>query len=390
MITEDIDSKQHKAKINISSDFFLERIKDLSFCVDRNPTLPILKNIRIEIQEGVTTLTTSDLINTAQIRIEAVASGKCSICVPFDLLIKHLSTLANEELTLLFDLHTHTLKIFTQFGEYELPGEPTNLWPVPHQIENGSTLEVIATDLSATMRDALPFASTDPTRPVLNGINISLTSSEISICSLNGHAMCIRRINSVIKIQNSDQNKVSFTISPKIAKLLASFNLDDQTKPLQLMASNSVIKLEDLPHDFTVISQLIEEPYPDYVSLVPKENLNHIIIDRNILALALLRVEPFLDNDNKYVKIKLTEQNTLSLKGEDSQNSRHAWETIPAFYSGEEIEINFLLKNLKTAVGAWKCPKLRIELSRPNIAAIIRDSESTDQDPNIVLVVPVA
>jgi DNA polymerase-3 subunit beta len=84
---------------------------------------------------------------------------------------------------------------------------------------------------------------------------------------------------------------------------------------------------------------LIDGNFPDYTRVIPKNNNNDLMINRENLLSAVDRVSTIANEKSPSIKFKLLD-NLINLSAINSENST-ATEDIEANYDGNEIEIGF-------------------------------------------------
>lgn len=378
-----IPSKEFKAKAVVSSNILLDKVRDLAFCVGKNIDLPILSTLKVEFSEGQIILTSSDLINTAKARIEAIVEGQTDVCVSFDLLSKHLASLENEDISLSIDSLQQSLTVYTKQAEYQLPLESSENWPKIPELKPSYECNISLRKLASRFNEMLPFVSHEFSRQNLNGINLRFGVSKLVISATDANAFCIRHVH-INDLPSPLEENLSITVSSKIARAFTSFAKIDDTESIIIQLNDTNLSFSELPNGISIVTQLIDGAFPDLEKLIPSNNTNRLIIDRNKLLSALSRALPFTDDDLKYVRIKLASSEFINLRAEDSSNTRHAWENIPASYKGDEFEFGISILYLKNGLNFWKSEAVAIELSQSDKPIVLRDPEG--EENNVVVI----
>jgi DNA polymerase III subunit beta len=376
---------EFKAKALVSSNILLEKVRNLAFCVGKNTDLPILSNLRLELADGQFYLISSDLVNTAKARIEAHVEGQADACVSFDLLFKHLASLDSEQIFLTIDNLQRKLKVYTSQAEYELPLESSDSWPKIPEFKRQYKYQVGLNKLASGFSEMLPFVSQEIARQHLNGINIRFIQSKLVVSATDANAFCVKNIH-IGNYPQPTEESLSITLSSKIAKAFSSFVKSSDTESVSIHFNNTNLSFSELPNGISIVTQLIDGIFPDLEKWIPSNNNNRLIIDRIKLSSALSRAMPFADNDLKYVRIKLADSETVNLRAEDSSNTKHAWENIPASYQGTEIEFGVSISYLQNGLNFWKSEKVIIESSQPDKPIVLRDAEDGENNNNVVVI----
>ncbi|MDR6808849.1 DNA polymerase-3 subunit beta [Dyadobacter sp. BE34] len=375
-------------KIVISSQLLLERLKAVSFCVGRDRHFPILQCIKIDVTIDCVTVTASDLFNTATTELVAESNGSICTCVQFDLIFKLLTTLSDQMLTFLIDPQTRKLFIETESGVYECPGYDPVDWPTPSPMDHQASVEIRADILCRALGEVLTFVSNDDIRPVLGGIFLEFESSELLICASDTQALGLRKISFFNGMTGSSKKaKHQLIISAKVAKALASIHKDNADKAVSLSFNSSFIYITGLPNGISILSQLIDGRYPAFLNSIPTQNPYRLIVNRSDFLLALNRIEPFSNTGTRRVRLQLALEGCV-IFAEDLDNSKQARELIAANYIGNNLNISFSLSRLQHSLESFNGSEIRLELSALNRAGVVRDATASEEDANLVLLMP--
>ena len=86
-------------KFIVSSAELLKRLSNINGVITTNPVVPILENFLFEINEGLLTITASDLQTSMITEIDVEAKEDGSIAVPARILIDTLKNLPEQPVT---------------------------------------------------------------------------------------------------------------------------------------------------------------------------------------------------------------------------------------------------------------------------------------------------
>lgn len=103
-----------------------------------------------------------------------------------------------------------------------------------------------------------------------------------------------------------------------------------------------------------MVCRLTEGRYPNYLSVIPRNNPYHLTIDRQTLVNALRRVSVFAPEGSGLVKFRI-EENNVHISTQDIDFSTSANETLTCQYEGVAMSIgfkaNFLIEILNNIPG---------------------------------------
>jgi DNA polymerase-3 subunit beta len=139
--------------------------------------------------------------------------------------------------------------------------------------------------------------------------------------------------------------------------------------------------------DGILICQLIEGRYPNYNSVIPKDNPNHVTIDRKSLLSALRRVLPFASESSQLIRFHL-ENGKLEISSEDLDFSTAAKEQLVCEYDGKPMNIGFKGSSLLEILSNIDSDDIIINLADPSRAGIIVPATQPENEDILMLIMP--
>src|SRR5699024_2509690 len=130
------------------------------------------------------------------------------------------------------------------------------------------------------------------------------------------------------------------------------------------------------------------EQYPNYESVIPRDNDKKLVINKEQMLATVKRVAIFSSSTTRQIRLQM-QPDKLTIRAEDIDMSSEAKETISCDYSNEEIEIGFNAKYLSDVLGNVEGEEVHFEFSTPNRAGIVTPSEKTEDEQMLMLVMPV-
>jgi DNA polymerase-3 subunit beta len=137
-----------------------------------------------------------------------------------------------------------------------------------------------------------------------------------------------------------------------------------------------------------VITRLINEQYPNYDSVIPRDNDKSLTISKEQMLATVKRVAIFSSSTTRQIRLQM-HPDKLTIRAEDIDMSSEAKETIACEYDNEEMEIGFNAKYLADVLGNVDDEEVHFEFSTPNRAGIVKPSEEDENEQMLMLVMPV-
>lgn len=364
-------------KFNVSSSDLNRGLSAVIGAVPSKATLPILETILFESEEGRLKLTATDLEISIIEYIDADIEVEGSVAIPAKRLLDTLRQLP--ELSVFFDVDENQNVTFkTDKGNYKLVGEEADEFPSVPDMNSGTTIST-DTDLITDAIGKTSFAvSTDDLRPAMMGVFFDIGEAESKFVATDGHRL-VRFVNRNL----NSETPLSFIV-PEKALSLISKALDGADCDLTVSDDHAQFKSDNT----IIITRLINEQYPNYESVIPRDNDKSLLIDKEQMLSTVRRVSVFSSSTTRQIRLQLG-QDKLTIRAEDLDMSSEAKETIACDYGAGEMEIGFNAKYLADVLSNVDGSEAKFEFSTPNRAGIVKPAEEEDGTEMLMLVMPV-
>lgn len=183
---------------------------------------------------------------------------------------------------------------------------------------------------------------------------------------------------------HADDN-ASFILPKKPASLLKNIlPREEGSVTVEFDDKNAFFNL----NSYRIVCRLVEGNYPNYNSVIPKNNPRKITIDRVEFYNTLKRVSVFSNQASNLVKMQLT-GNQVTVSAQDIDFSISAYERIKCQYEGEGIEIGFKSVFLLEILANIGSQDVMIELADPTRAGLFLPvSTDNDSEDLLMLLMP--
>lgn len=368
-------------QFSISSADLKGQLQIINGAINNNPILPILEDFLFEIKGDTLTITATDNNTFMTTSLHVTADSDGLIAIPAKILVDTLKQLPTQPLRFDIDTDTFAISITSQFGEYKLAGEDGYDFPSIPSPKEVDTIEMPATILLEGVNKTLFATSTNESQPAMMGVFVQINSEGIVFVATDAHKL--------VKYSFSDieTDLESTFILPKKALTLLKNALANNNQNVSISYNETHALFHFSNH--ILACRLIDENYPNYSAVIPKDNPSTMSITRSELLNSLKRISNFANKTTNQVKLTIYD-NQLTIEAEDLDFSNRAKEQLSCFYDGEETMIigfnaKFLIEMLNTIGG----DNVKIELSSPNRAGILRTEEQAPNEDLLMLVMPV-
>jgi DNA polymerase III subunit beta len=341
--------------------------------------MPILETFLFELVNNVLSITATDQIISSTITLEVKGEEDGKIAIPAKRLTDTIRSLPVTEAVFAIDAVANKIKIFTPTGEYSLSGAAAKEYPEVPDFVATATTTLDSSILRKIVHRTAFAVSTDELRPSMMGILLQANGTEIRAVATDGH-----RLSRFVYKPEKGAKLAKDVIVP--AKALGILVKGLETGPCTVSTSSTHVKFS---YEQTVLtSRLIEETYPNYEVVIPKENNKFLTVNREELINAIRRVSLFANASNHQVRFDLA-PNTLKLSAQDVDAGGEAHESMSCVFDAESMEIGFNATYLVDILSHIEGDQVTMKLSAPTRAGIVSPAESPETEDTLMLIMPV-
>ena len=264
-------------------------------------------------------------------------------------------------------------------SRFILPTLPVDDYPVMTEIEKGNEFSLEAVDL-ANLIDNTKFAiSSEETRYYLNGIYLhvpDIKSDKLRAVATDGH----RLAQAEVPIPKGAENMPGVILPRKAVGEVRK--LIDSTDGLVTIIISKTKAKFIFPNSI-LTTKLIDGSFPDYQRVIPKENLNKLVVSNADFSKAIDRVSTVSMEKSRAVKLSLS--NNVLLLQVNSHDLGNASEELDVNYTSDPIDIGFNSRYLLDISGQIQGKDIELSLSDSASPALITDP---DQEGVIFVLMP--
>lgn len=372
-------------KFSVSSRELLRILKATGAVILRKNSLPILADHLFTRDGDKFFITGSSQENSLTMPI-GITLDNGSDFQPFCLLavdiIPLLGALPEQPITVEVDMSNHIAKIIYQSGQVSVPVEDSAEYPRVSDVKEPKTsFDIEANIFFPAVKAANGCTAIDSTlRPQMSAVALDVQDEGVVFVGSDGHSL----------YKYSYQHGAPFLTGSKVVILIPN------TIAGQLQAPFAGVETLTIQHDgkhvclkagdITFTIRDIEQRYPNYNSVIPKNSPYHATLPVAALAGAVKRVQLMASDASNMVKLS-KEGMFLNLSAEDYDFSKTASEnlvlaevdnplTIP-----DGFAIGFKASSLLMLLGNISTDNVTLQLSEPSRAILVLEDA-----PNSALV----
>jgi DNA polymerase-3 subunit beta len=289
-----------------------------------------------------------------------------------------LKNLPDQPLTFNIDKN-FGIEITSDNGKYKVMGENPDNFPKEPSADTTTSFTMSSSALVTAINKTLFAVSNDDLRPAMTGVFFELDKKGITAVATDAHRLVKYKRNDV-----SCPKTDTFIVPRKPLNLLKSALPDNQDELKVSYNSNHLF----VDHGSTqMVCRLIDARFPDYKVVIPGDNPYKMVVSRTDFQSALRRVSIFSNKSTNQVALSIT-GSELQLTAQDVDFSFEGNERMKCQYEGEDMAIAFNARFLIEMLSATSSDEVKMELSTPTKAGIIKPVEQDDEEDLLMLVMP--
>lgn len=367
-------------KFVISSSLLSSRLQLIGRVIVAKNNLPILDSFLFETQGNTLKITASDNETTLTTTLEL---AECDADIRFAANAKTVQDAMKEipEQPLEFFVNERDLEVTVEYrnGKYNFMAQSADEYPEPQMPGDDSmSLTVGSQKVYEAIGRAILATADDTLRPVMNGVYFDITPDSLTLVASDGHKL------SCNKIFTPSAQTGSFIMPKKPSALLKNILAKEQEDiTIRFDGRNTQIQTAN----FGMTCRLIEGRFPNYNSVIPRDNPNVVTINRDAIISALRRVLIFSSAISSLIKVKL-EPSKLTISSQDTDFSMSAEEALLCDYSGNPMSIGFKGPFLLELINNLQCEEVTIHLADSSRAGVILPAEQKEGEEALMLLMP--
>ena len=350
-------------KFKVVRSKFIDGLKSVQNIVAGKGSLQILQNVLLEAKGRELKMTTTDLDISIRTVCECeVVEAGCST-LPVKLLFSAITKVAEGIVEIEIDAKERAT-ISAGNARYKLAGMPESEFPRLPKDEEAYMYTISQAVFGEMLRKVSYAASQDDTRRTLKGVLISFKNEKMTMVATDGRRLAL--VENELEFPKSAERDLVLP-SKAVVELQRSLGSEGDIS-LMVQKSQMCFKVGDM----TVYSKLMDDAYPNYKQVIPKETAETISVDRQLLLDALDRASVMTMDEAHSTKLifesgKLTVTSAASDIGE-------ARDVVPIKYAGEKIEIMFNPSYVMDPLKAIDDDEVTVNLNDGHSPAVIKCS----------------
>ncbi len=361
----------------VSSDELIKNLQALRNVINNNNTIPVLDNFLFELNNNSLKITASDLETTmtATVAVESNDTGK--FLLPARMLVDTIKALPVQPLTFMFN-DNNTMNIVSETGKYSFAYADAADYPNPVEMEEAAQISIPSGVLADAVSKTIFATSNDELRPTMTGVLFEFSPQGLNFVATDAHKL--------VKYERNDLKadaETQFIVPKKPLQILKNY-IAGSNDEVQITYDDRNVKFNF--DNIQLLSRLINGQYPNYRAVIPTDNPNVLIADRQNLLNVVKRIAIFANKATHLIRLDITGAE-LKVSAEDLDFSNRAEERMTANYQGDDMSIGFNSKFLVEMLSNLDSDEVSLNMSGPSKAALIHPMDGLEEGEFVTMLV---
>ncbi len=358
----------------VSKTTLLKPLTKVLSVAGKRSTMPVLANVMVELTPDGSKITATDLETVAVLDLGMKRDDIAKFLVPADKFAGMLKELDDGDIEL--SVNATVLGVKQKNTSYTVTLQDIKDFPeVPSQ-EEGATITIKNSTLKSAIDKVDHAVSNDESRIIMNGIYLEFQAKRfISVATDGFRLACYGQYT-------DDETTMPYFVIPKTA-------LSEIKNIILSGPSDEIITIHKTARKVTFATanarlacSLLDGPYPDYKTVMPRDNSLVASVDKEALLKSVKKVGTILvTRADSPLKVRFTAK-AMEISAESDLGK--SGDTVDATYTGLEVEYYFNSKYLLDTL--VKIPDGRIIIDVPGShGAVLFKGENVTNYFNIIM-----
>jgi len=372
-------------KLQINRDHFSSALQLVSSVVGTRKTMPILQNVLLEAKGEALHLTTTNLDLGIRCAVKANVESEGTVTLPVKDLARIVRELADIEVNL--DTSGGTKATITTRGSvFNVVGMDSKEFPPLPELAESREFAISRTKLSSMLKSISYAQSINEERYMLKGVFFQLSENELSLVATDGRRLAVTSEKS----SNFDGLTGEFILPsmtvaeleklPKIGDHIG-VSFTDRQAAFHMQVSGDQEENLGYVDSIQLVSKVVEGKYPNFKQVIPKDDFNEAIIERELMQECVHRAA-LVSEEKVTLRIKPGE---MEITGQSVMGD--ACESMNIDYNGQDSIVSFNPRFLLDPLKSLTLDKVVFEFRDDMSPGVFKVNPSKEESVNFLCVV---
>ena len=362
-------------KFTITREQLQEGLGAVAAAVPAKTTLPVLSNVLVEVTKQGLRLSATDLDIAVSTSVPADVDAEGGTTLPARKLVDIVRELPSAPIRVTA-AGEQRVAIECGRSKFKLLGLPREEFPSFPAVKFDGAWKAPAGVVQKLVGHVAFAASTEESRPILNGVLWEMRPDRTRMVATNGHRLAR------MDVPSQGSATADLIVPPKALEQMR--RLFPADADVEIARSDNHLGVR--AGSTIVFSRLIEGPYPNYEQVIPRENDKAATVDKAAMAAALRRMSVVASDQTHRIRLAFA-GGTVKFSVQ-TPDLGEAQDELAVTYEGEPLEIGFNATYLLEILKFMPTDEVRMTFKAPERAATIEPVGWNDPASYLALVMP--
>ncbi len=367
-------------KVTTTSRELLAQLQTVSRVASTRSAVQALSGVQLAATENAVELRATDMEVSLRVPLPATVEREGTVVLPGRLLLDVARQLADGSVVLEFRPSEQDVEVVCGPARFHIRVlRSEDFPPLPERVSATAdrVVEMPAEAFIGTIAKVARSASRDETRPILTGILVSATGSELRMVATDSYRLSVKETALESPVAEGFEANVPARALQELERIAQG--AEAEAIRIGLRENQVVFEVGDV----VLSSRLIEGQFPNYRQLLPETYEHELLIPGDELTGVVRRIS-LMAQKNAPLRLAFAEgELTVSAQTPDVGE---ASEPLPVPFSGEPFEIGFNPDFLRDGLESVETGDVLLKLISPLRPGLI---ESGDGSGFLYLIMPI-
>jgi DNA polymerase III subunit beta len=364
-------------KIALNRDALLTQLQSVTRVASTRTAIQALSGVQLVASGSTCELRATDTDVSLRVPLAADVTREGMVVLPARLLLDVVRALPAPSVSLELRPAERDVELLSGNASFHIRTLHAEDFPPFPELDPSSAISLPVKAFVETATKVGGSASRDETRPVLTGILVSASGSEVRMVATDSYRLSVKETRLETPLATGFEVNVPARALQELARLAA--HAEDEQLTLSVRQNQVVFALGDV----VLSSRLIDGQFPNYRQLLPESFEHELRISGPELRDVVRRVS-LLAQKNAPLRLSFTPgELTVSAQTPDIGEAR---ESLPVNFQGEPLDIGFNPEFLRDGLEAIEEADVLVKLISPLRPGLL---ESGDASGFVYLIMPI-
>jgi DNA polymerase-3 subunit beta len=364
-------------RITTERETLFTQLQTVTRAASTRSAVQALSGVQVQAAGGAIELRATDMEIGLRVPLDGEVVREGAVVLPARLLVDVVRSLPGSEVSLELRSAEQDVEIVAGAATFHIRTLRLEDFPPFPEPEGDGRVRVPAAAFVATVNKVARSASRDETRPVLTGILVSASGSELRMVATDSYRLSVKETALEEPLEGAFEANVPARALQELGRIVGVAAEDELSVAVR---TNQVIFEAG---GIVLSSRLIDGQFPNHRQLLPDAFEHELQLAVGEIADVVRRIS-LLAQKNAPLRLAFTEgELTVSARTPDVGEAR---ETLPVPFRGEPLEIGFNPEFLRDGLEAVESGDVLLKLISPLRPGLI---ETADGSGFVYLLMPI-